>query len=41
MERRVLASKAAKLATADCYSLRKNIEFIHNALEKQVIYKGR
>ncbi len=41
MERRVLASKAAKLATADCYSLRNNIEFIRNALEKQVIYKGR
>ncbi|QWD65212.1 TAXI family TRAP transporter solute-binding subunit [Polynucleobacter sp. MWH-Aus1W21] len=41
MERRVLSSKAAKLATADCYSLRNNIEFIRNALEKQVIYKGR
>ena len=41
MERRVLASKAAKLATADCYSLRNNIEFIRNALEKQAIYKGR
>jgi len=41
MERKVLASKAAKLATADCYSLRNNIEFIRNALEKQVIYKGR
>ena len=41
MERRVLHSKAAKLATADCYSLRNNIEFIRNALEKQVIYKGR
>lgn len=41
MERRVLASKAAKLATAECYSLRNNIEFIRNALEKQVIYKGR
>ena len=41
MERRVLNSKAAKLATADCYSLRNNIEFIRNALEKQIIYKGR
>lgn len=41
MERKVLSSKAAKLATADCYSLRNNIEFIRNALEKQVIYKGR
>jgi TRAP-type uncharacterized transport system substrate-binding protein len=41
MERRVLSSKAAKLATAECYSLRNNIEFIRNALEKQVIYKGR
>ena len=41
MERRVLSSKAAKLATADCYSLRNNIEFIRNALEKQAIYKGR
>jgi TRAP-type uncharacterized transport system substrate-binding protein len=41
MERRVLASKAAKLATADCYSLRNNIEFIRNAIEKQVIYRGR
>ena len=41
MERRVLSSKASKLATADCYSLRNNIEFIRNALEKQIIYKGR
>ena len=41
MERRVMTSKAAKLATADCYSLRNNIEFIRNALEKQIIYKGR
>lgn len=41
MERRVLSSKASKLATADCYSLRNNIEFIRNALEKQLIYKGR
>ena len=41
MERRVLNSKAAKLATADCYSLRNNIEFIRNALEKQIIYKGK
>ena len=41
MERRILRSKAAKLATAECYSLRSNIEFIRNALEKQVIYKGR
>jgi hypothetical protein len=41
MERRVLSSKAAKFATAECYSLRSNIEFIRNALEKQLIYKGR
>jgi hypothetical protein len=41
MERKVLSSKASKLATADCYSLRNNIEFIRNALEKQLIYKGR
>ena len=41
MERRILRSKAAKLATAECYSLRSNIEFIRNALEKQIIYKGR
>ena len=41
MERRILASKATKLATADCYSLRNNIEFIRNALEKQMIYRGR
>lgn len=41
MERRVLESKAAKLATADCYSLRNNIEFIRAALVKQTIYKGR
>ena len=41
MERQVLSSKAAKLATADCYSLRNNIEFIRNALEKQMIYRGR
>jgi len=41
MERKVLNSKAAKIATADCYSLRNNIEFIRNALQKQMIYKGR
>jgi hypothetical protein len=41
MERTVLNSKAAKIATADCYSLRNNIEFIRNALQKQMIYKGR
>jgi len=41
MERWVLKSKAAKLATAECYSLRNNIEFIRNAIEKQVIYTGR
>jgi TRAP-type uncharacterized transport system substrate-binding protein len=41
MERRILRSKAAKLATAECYSLRNNIEFIRNALEKQLVYKGR
>jgi TRAP-type uncharacterized transport system substrate-binding protein len=41
MERRVLSSKAAKFATADCYSLRSSIEFIRNALERQVIYRGR
>ena len=41
MERRILSSKASKFATADCYSLRSSIEFIRNALEKQVIYKGR
>lgn len=41
MERKILSSKAAKLATAECYSLRNNIEFIRNALEKQMIYKGR
>ncbi len=41
MERRVLASKAAKLTTEDCYTLRNNIEFIRNALERQMIYKGR
>jgi hypothetical protein len=41
MERRILKSKAAKLATAECYSLRNNIEFIRNALEKQLIYRGR
>jgi hypothetical protein len=41
MEIRVLGSKAAKFATAECYSLRSSIEFIRNALEKQAIYKGR
>lgn len=41
MERKVLSSKAAKLATAECYSLRNNIEFIRNALAKQMIYRGR
>lgn len=34
-ESRVLASKAAKLATADCYTLRSNIEFIRNSLGKR------
>jgi hypothetical protein len=41
MERKVLCSKASKLATADCYNLRNNIEFIRNALEKQLIYKDK
>lgn len=41
MERKVLASKASKLATAECYSLRNNIEFIRNALEKQMLYRGK
>ena len=41
MERKLLCSKASKLATADCYSLRNNIEFIRNALEKQLIYKDK
>jgi len=41
MEKKVLASKAAKLATVDCYTLRNNIEFIRNAIAKQAIYKGR
>ena len=41
MERRVVESKAAKLVTADCYTLRNNIEFIRNALSKQTIYKGK
>ena len=41
MERRVVDSKAAKLVTADCYTLRNNIEFIRNALSKQTIYKGK
>lgn len=41
MELRVLNSKASKLATAECYSLRNNIEFIRNALEKQMLYKDK
>jgi TRAP-type uncharacterized transport system substrate-binding protein len=41
MELKVLNSKASKLATADCYSLRNNIEFIRNALEKQMLYKDK
>jgi len=41
MERRIFKSKASNLATAECYSLRNDIEFIRNALEKQIIYKGR
>jgi len=41
MEHKVLASKASKIATVDCYTLRNNIEFIRNSLEKQEIYKGR
>ena len=41
MERKVLSLKASRLATAECYSLRNNIEFIRNAIQKQVIYKGR
>jgi hypothetical protein len=40
MERRVLASKAAKLATADCYNLRSNIDFIRNSLGKESIYRS-
>ena len=39
MELKVLNSKASKLATAECYSLRNNIEFIRNAIEKQFLYK--
>jgi hypothetical protein len=35
IESEVLESKAAKLATADCYTLRNNIEFIRNTLERQ------
>ena len=38
MERRVLVSKAAKLATVDCYTLRNNINFIRNSLGKESIY---
>ena len=41
MELKVLNSKASKLATAECYSLRNNIEFIRNALEKQMLYKDK
>jgi len=41
MERKVVESKAAKLVTADCYTLRNNIEFIRNALTKQTIYRGK
>ena len=41
MELKILNSKASKLATADCYSLRNNIEFIRNALEKEMLYKGK
>lgn len=41
LERKVLSSKASKLATAECYSLRNNIEFIRKAMQKQMIYKGR
>jgi hypothetical protein len=38
MERKVLVSKAAKLATVDCYTLRNNINFIRNSLGKESIY---
>ena len=41
MERQVVDSKAAKLVTADCYTLRNNIEFIRNAITKQTIYRGK
>lgn len=41
MERKVVDSKAAKLVTADCYTLRNNIEFIRNAITKQTIYRGK
>lgn len=41
IERKLLESKAAKLATADCYTLRNNIEFIRVALEKHTIYRGK
>jgi hypothetical protein len=41
MERRLLATKAAKYATAECYTLRNNIEFIRESIGRELIYRGR
>ena len=40
MERKALNSRAAKLATVECFTLRNNIEFIRNSLGKQSIYQS-
>ena len=40
IEVRALMSKASKIATADCYTLRNNIQFIRDAIEKEMIYQS-
>ena len=41
MERKIIDSKASKLVTADCYTLRNNIDFIRHAIANQTIYLGK
>jgi TRAP-type uncharacterized transport system substrate-binding protein len=40
IERELLQTKAAKIATIDCYALRNNIEFIRGCIDKHAIYKS-
>jgi hypothetical protein len=41
LEKRVLASSAAKIATADCYTLRNNIQYIRELIDENAIYKAQ
>jgi hypothetical protein len=40
IEKKVLNSSAAKIATADCYTLRNNIQYIRESIDKEAIYAG-